>query len=253
MTGHEKGPVTGPFSLLWLLGGHDFAGPKSSTDTYLGGCLMRKVLVLVSIVALVGAALDAPVAAGRRKPVKTTLYMHGNEIIGEAENQIVSGYFLPMTAKKPTGSEPKSYGLYNAVATPNTNCAGNPFFPNWSGKLAGTVTGKMTVTFYYAGTPGNVDIRVWPDILATACNDAYVKESGKGRVMAVPGVNKVVLKKVKLKAIGSMLLQISPVNLLTEIGPAVVPPATGRVLYDSTSFATKVTFMCTPKRGKKCT
>jgi hypothetical protein len=215
---------------------------------------MRRIISLALLAGLIATSLlpTTPAAARKPKPVKTTLYMHGAEIVGEAENQQVSGSYLPMDTKKPKGDVPKSYIITNLVATPNTNCAGNFLFPNWSGALRGTVKGNLTVTFYFAGTPGNVDVRVWPDVNALSCNEGYIKEAAFGRMMAMPGKNTIVLKKAKFQSLGSLLLQISPVNVQTEASPAVVPPVEGRVLYDAKGYETKVTFMCTPKRGKKC-
>ena len=210
---------------------------------------MRKTMTIVLAFALVvGALAVAPVQAKKKaKPVPVTLFAHGNAPVGEADTPDgVNGIYMSMDTEEPAAGPPKSMGVTNLVATPNTNCAGNPLFPNWVGEVTGTITGDMKFTFDVLSMPGQVEVRVWPDITTLTCNENFIEPSGAVVVDVPPGGGKVeaVMKDVNFQAQGRLLVQVSPVQ----------PGATQtRVLYDSADFPTSLEFSCIPSSGKSCT
>lgn len=218
---------------------------------------MRKPLVIALTAGLVATSLATPAIAGKKKkpktaaPVATTLYLHGNEVVGEVENYalIASGTFMSMDKNEPTGSEPKSKFFTNYVLGPNTECAGNDFYPVWVGDLSGTVTGDVKVTFNSIASPGGaVDVRIWPDVASQLCTNEtlgvfdYPEPAGETRVNlpAGPGVVEAVIEGVNFQAGSKLMLQLTP-------DPAT--PFVGRALYDSTSYVSKIEFNCIPASG----
>lgn len=218
---------------------------------------MRKPLVIALSAGLIAASLATPALAGKKKakPVATTLYLHGNEVVGEVENfgLIASGTFMSMDANEPTGAEPKSKFFTNYVGGPNTECAGNDFFPVWVGDVSGKVTGDVKVTFNSIATPGGViDVRIWPDVASQLCTNEtlgafdYPEPAGEVRVNlpAGPGSVEAVIEGVNFTAGSKLMLQLTP---------DIASPFVGRALYDSTSYISKIEFNCTPASGKSCT
>ena len=210
---------------------------------------MRRGMSILLALALVGGAMAAMPAQAKKKakPVPVTLFAHGNAPVGEAEiPDGVGGIFMPMDTTEPGSGPPKSMGVTNLVATPNTNCAGNPFFAVWVGEVTGTIKGDMKFTFDVLSMPGQVEVRVWPDITTLTCNENFVEPSGAVVVDLPPGGGKVeaVMKGVNFQAQGKLMVQVSPVQ----------PSATqARVLYDSADFPTALEFTCTPASGTSCT
>lgn len=224
---------------------------------------MKKLLVLTVLAGLLLAPLSA--SAGKKaKPVPTKLFFHGDTVIGENDSiAVVNDVFLSMDSTEPSGAEPKSKQIVNGIVTPNTQCAGNNLFPVWSGPLAGTVKGDVKVTFSAVGTPGPVSVRIWPDVSSLLCTSAasgsadYPEPAGEVVVDLPPGEGTVeaVMKGVNFKAIGSLMVQISPVVAvdIPDPGGAVLTPFISRVLYDTPDFASSVEFSCIPAKGKTCT
>ncbi|MCA1823532.1 MAG: hypothetical protein LC640_04570, partial [Frankia sp.] len=103
-------------------------------------------------------------------------------------------------------------------------------------------------------TGGSVDVRLFRDVDAQACNADYPDPIGEASVavptgqaskvtVAIPGINK------KAKAAKFVLmLQISP-SLGT--GGLIVPPHVTRIRYDSTAANSSLTFSCIPNAGAK--
>lgn len=211
---------------------------------------MRKPVALALTAGLIATSLAAPAFAKKAKAVPTTLYLHGNEVIGEVENFAVtsSGTYFDMNSEEPTGAEPKSKQLTNYVGGPNTQCAGNDLFPVWVGDLTGTVTGDIKVTFHTISSPGSVDVRIWPDVASQLCTNEtlgafdYPEPAAEVRVDLPPGPGTVeaVIEGAKFKAGSLLMLQLTPV---------VESPFFGRVLYDSTSYVSKIEFNCIPAKG----
>ena len=185
----------------------------------------------------------------------TCLWLHGTNPDGDAEaaEHTANGTFMQMDPVKPT--EPtasKSRQITNYGAGPNTQCAGNNLFPVWQGKMAGTITGDITFTFHAVTSPPvTVEVRVWPDIVAQACNEAYPEPARKVQVELPAGQAEVqaVLSGADIEALGSVMVQITPI-LPTEGGV----PFEGRVFYDAENALSVFSFQCTPPSGaSSCT
>ena len=217
---------------------------------------MRKPLVIALAAGLLASSLAGPAIAGKKKkktaaPVATTLYLHGDQVVGELDNYflIASGTYMSMDKEEPTGAEPKSKFFTNYGVGPNTECAGNDFYPVWVGDLSGTVTGTVKVTFNTIATPGGVvDVRIWPDVASQLCTNEtlgafdYPEPAGEVRVNIPPGAGTVeaVIENVNFVAGSKLMLQLTP-------DPA--SPFVGRALYDSTSSVSMIEFSCIPANG----
>ena len=166
--------------------------------------------------------------------------MEGEASFGE-EDQLGNGTYLKLQLE--AGSGEKSMGMPNYVGGPNSNCAGNSLVPVFVGELAGKVTGDMKVTFDASATPAaKAEVRVWPDIAAQACNNAY-PEPAAAVVVDLPaggGTVEAVLEGVDIEASGVMMIQITPV--------LAAPPSYARVFYGTD--ASKVEFNCLPRFGE---
>ena len=228
---------------------------------------MKKIAVLLTSVLAVAALAGTPVAAKKKaKPVTTKLFFHGGAPVGESESfSAVADAYLPMDATEPAGSEPKSKFITNYVVGPNSNCAGNNLFPVWSGQLTGTVKGDIKVTLHTVGTPGPVEIRVWPDVGSSLCDtdnpvspsDAYVDPAGAVTVELPPGHGEVeaVIKGVNFKALSTLIVQLSPTVAVDVPSPggSALNPFVSRILYDTPDLASSIEFTCIPAKGKSCT
>ena len=224
---------------------------------------MKRILVSVVVLAISWGAL-ASAEAAKKKAVKTTLYLHGETVLGENDSfPAVNDQFLTMDAKEPTGAEPKSRFILNYVVGPNSQCAGNSLFPVWTGDLVGRVKGDVKVVLHAIGTPGPVVLRIWPDIAGQACDSEltgamdYVKPAGEIVVDLPPGHGMVeaVFKDVDFKAEAKLMFQISPEVAVELPSPAgsLLNPFVSRVIYDATDFVSSLEFSCIPKSGSSCT
>lgn len=224
---------------------------------------MRKIVSVLAATAVVMGAFAVPAAAKKKaKPVATKLYLHGSTVVGENDSfSLVAEGYLPMSTEEPS-ADLKSRQITNGLATPNTQCAGNNLFPVWSGPVTGQVKGDVKLTFSAIGTPGKAVVRIWPDIGSSMCDSAtsgtsdYPDPAGEVVVdlPAGPGTVEAVMKNVNFKAIGSVIVQISPAVLadIPEPGGAVLEPFISRVLYDSPDYASVLEFKCIPTKGKTC-
>jgi hypothetical protein len=227
---------------------------------------MKRIIATAATLLVVVGMVSAPATAKKaKKPVTTTLYLHGNEVVGESESfSVVADAYLPMDVTEPTGAEPKSKFITNYLAGPNAMCAGNNLFPVWRGDIAGTIKGDMKFTFHTVGTPGPVEIRVWPDVGSSMCNsenpaspsDAYPDPAGAVTVdlPAGPGTTEATIKGVNFKAAASMIVQISP-TVAVDIpspGGSILNPFISRILYDTPDFASSLEFKCIPASGSSC-
>ena len=220
---------------------------------------MKKSLVLLLILGLVAGALSVPATAAKKKkkPVATTLYLHGNTPIGEVDSVegLNAGTYMGMDATEPSNPEPSSIGLVGPIAGqagPNTDCAGNQLFPIWTGSLAGKVKGDLKVTFDVVASGGTVDLRIWPDVSSLMCDggldgsaNSYVPPAAQQEVTLPngPGTVEATFEDVKFKAVGSLMFQITVLET----------PPYGRVLYNSADFPARLEFTCIPASGKSCT
>lgn len=206
--------------------------------------MSKKLLVTALVAGLLTANMAAPVEAKKKKvkPVATTLYMEGESNFGE-EDQIANGTYLKLQTAE--GSGEKSAGVPNYTGGPNVNCAGNSLIPVFVGSLAGRVTGDMKVTFDASATPAaKVEVRVWPDVAAQACNESYIEPAGAAIVdlPAGSGTVEAVIEGLEFEAVAGLMIQVTPV-----IGGA---PSYARVFYGTAD--SKVEFSCIPASGKTC-
>jgi hypothetical protein len=229
---------------------------------------MKKIACLLAVISLLAVVQPAQ-AKKKAKPVATQLFLHGaTPVVGENDSfSLVNEAFLPMDKNAPTGTEPKSRWITNYLAGPNTECSGNNLFPVWSGPVAGTIKGDVKLTFNTIGTPGDVVVRLWPDIGqgSSFCNSSnpaapaadYLKPAGEVQVTLPPGPGTVeaIMKNVNLTAVGSIVIQISPVVAVDvpDPGGSILAPMFSRVLYDTPDFASVLEFSCIPTSGTECT
>ena len=197
---------------------------------------MRKIVAPLLAVALIAGAVAAPAVAKKKKkkppaPVATTMYMDGTQQFGEAEGLV----YMKLVAEEPAAE--KSMQLINYGGGPNTNCGGNALFPVFVGGLAGKIQGEMKITFNTMSTPGAVDVRVWPDLNAQVCNEAYVEPAGAATVDLAPGPGTVEVTLTDLN------FDVSSV-LMVQVSPVTVPPFVGRMFYGTAD--SKVEFSCIP-------
>ena len=230
---------------------------------------MKRFVVSGLVAGLVLSAFVAPGIAKKPKPkpkpkpVETSLWFHGTQEIGEvsaAQYQVESitggGTYNTMDATEPTGGG-SSMGITTYAAGPNTNCAGNSLFPVWVGDFIGTIKGDIKVTFFTTSMPAQVDVRVWPDILATTCNETYPPAARELRVDVPSGDGKVeaVLEGEDFTSAAKLMVQISPATMADPAGTErPIPPFVGRVFYDSPTKNSGISFACIPPKGSKtCT
>lgn len=226
----------------------------------------KKAMVCVLAGGLLAGSLAVPALAKKKaKPVLTTLYMHGTEVVGEAESSPqVADQPLKMDTTEPTGTEPKSHGILNGIVTPNTKCAGNNLFAVFVGDVSGRIVGDLKVTLHAISTPGKVDVRVWPDVFGLMCTSNLsgstdYPEPAAEATLDLPaghGTIEAVFEDVNFTASSSLMIQVSPDA--EEVGtPAgeenYMLPFFARVLYDTAEFASSVEFTCIPATGKSCT
>jgi hypothetical protein len=206
---------------------------------------MSKRLIAVGLAAGLMAgmiAMPAEAAKKKKKPVPTTMFLDGTSTWGE-EDQIASSTYLKLAAA--AGDGEKSMAVPNYFGGPNTECAGNSLMPVFVGSVSGRVIGDLKITFDAMSTPASeVEIRVWPDLSAQACNEAYVPPFGSTTV-AMPagsGTVEATIEGLDFTAAAGMMIQITPV-----LGG---PPSYGRVFYGTET--SKIEFSCVPKSGTTC-
>jgi hypothetical protein len=212
---------------------------------------------LLLTLGLVGGALAAPALAKKKKPKKvapvaTTMFMDGAGTYGEQEqaNQppAKTGTYLQLAAV--AGTAEKSIGIPSYGVGPNNNCAGNSLFPVFAGKVTGTITGDVKVTFEAMASPSaKAEIRIWPDVASQLCNADYIEPAGKvvvdlpssrGPVTAtIPGVN--------FPATQQVMIQITGVAGSVGPPPSPTAPFYGRMYYGTDKA--KVEFSCLPASG----
>lgn len=215
---------------------------------------MKRTLALLAAVSLSASLAGTSVAAVKKpappKPVKLTYYFHGTNAVGNVDQNVANGTLMTMNASKPTGSSDKTFGIFGAGATPNPDCAGSPFYPNWVGAANGTATGTATVSFYAAGTPtSQAVVQIFADTEASACNDAYPAPLGETTV-TLPASPGLVIVKIPITKSGKNPGKMSS-SFTVQIQVPLVAPQGAMVRYDSSTSPSSVTITCLPKVGKK--
>jgi hypothetical protein len=207
---------------------------------------MKKILAL-ALAATVMAAFAPPATAQKRpKPVKTSLYLHGDAPLGDVDGVfwLAEDYENEMTPEEPDGSAPRSWRL----GTPglNTKCTGLPLaFPTWRGRVSGTITGKPKLQAHFATPAVRVTARIWVDVPVFSCNEGYIPPASEVIVDIPAGHNEIEIEfdQIRARAQGWVMIQL----LASGAGQA------GRILYDSADMASMLEFQCIPARGKSCT
>ena len=186
------------------------------------------------------AVLEFPSTAQTAEPVRIDFFAHADTSVSEARlHRSVRGDFMFMDRTRPVSEIPKSAGLTNLGIAPSRRCVGSPFFPVWSGEVGGRITGEVVFEFYVVSSPGGeVDVRLWPDVDVTECEDHYRTPAARTTVNLPFGSGKVVARMtgVDFEAANNVIVQLSPKAEITQ----------GRVLFDATSAPTSLTLHCTP-------
>ena len=220
---------------------------------------MRKTITTILAGALVLGAFAAPMADAKKKkpkkPVATTLYLHGMSEADEV-NAFTGENFLNMDATKPATGNPKSMFVTNYVVGPNTACSGNQLVPTWQGKMAGVVKGDLSVKLHTVATPGaKILIELFPDgnggCNSDLGNTGYVPPVAAQTVdvPAGPGSIEAKFSGLNFKAAGNLTMMVTMAPGVTGI---VADPVQVRLLYDSAEYPSAVSFKCAPT-GKTCT
>lgn len=203
---------------------------------------MKRALVLALVVGLAFGAVTSAEAA--KKPVKTTLYLHGYSPLGEIDGIDWFANGAPpmaMDARKPSEQIPKS--MVFSVPGLNTNCTGLPLgFPTWLGNLNGTIVGDAVLTVNVAAAPALLTARLWVDTPVFLCNEGYVQPHSEVTGEITPGAGTVVFKFPKLR------LRAENLVLIEVLGGT----GRGRALYDATGSASALKFKCIPNSGSSC-
>jgi hypothetical protein len=229
---------------------HGTQQPSADAAAQVEAPVKRTLVLFVAVATVAGGAVSASAAPAKpkAKPVAMTHYFHGTEQLGELQSPpVVGSGYAKMDATAPTGTSARSSGVTNYVGGPNTECAGNSLFPVWVGAVDGTPTGDATVElFLQTAGSGSFEVRLFADVTEQACNEAYPGAIASETVTFTNGQTtaKVLLKKInpKGKPLGSLMVQVTPV---------LGPPYIARVQYDATSAASRISFSCLPKAGKK--
>jgi hypothetical protein len=204
---------------------------------------MRK---LIGAALVLGLVVGSIATASAKKPVSTTLYLHGDSPVGEGVQggmNLSDGTVMKLDGTEPVDAVPKSYNFNNPVG--NDQCSGNElFYPTWVGNMQGKIIGDAKWTLHFVSPATNVVARIWTDVAPGACNEAYIPPEQEVLVDVPVGANsvEVVFKKLNLKVQGIIMLE-----LLQR-----APGQQGRVLYDATDFASSITFTCVPTSGASC-
>jgi len=213
---------------------------------------VKKTIMLALAAVLAAGVMATPATAGKKaKPVMTTLYLHGNYPVGdgvEFVGSITDSTHMRMDANEPTDAAPKSMSFSLPVG--NEQCVGNHLFPAWESTIAGTIIGDMKWTAHFAAPPAKATARLWVDVPFGSCTsaaagvDAFVEPLRTVEVDIPAGHNEVeiLFEDLKVPARANIVIQVHTRSATSQ----------GRILYDSTSMASRVEFSCVPASGKSC-
>lgn len=213
---------------------------------------MKRIGIALLGLGVLAGLLVSPAAAGKPKPVATTLYMHGHTPVGDGL-EFVYGYQngtnMKMDPVEPAAGPPKSMSFSLPVG--NEACAGNDLFPSWSADVSGKLASDVTMKTHFAAAPSKVTARIWLDVPFGSCTSSTAGTSdfrdpiAEVEVDVPAGANEVEIVFPGLK--GKTVVGIMVVELHTNS-----PSSQGRVLYDSADFPTRVEFSCIPASGTSC-
>lgn len=207
----------------------------------------RKLVSIALLGVMVVAGLTAPATAGKRKkPVPTTLYLHGPSALGEVDGVtwLSDGTIAAMDPTAPTDPAPKSWSYVQPTA--NRSCTGFPLaWPYWRGTLAGQIVGDMKITLHFLSPPASATVRIWTDTPEFLCDDAYVTPIVETTVDIPAGSSKVEVVVPGVKATAGAMISMTVWD-----GTAA---RQGRVVYDAVGYDSKIEFGCIPASGASCT
>jgi hypothetical protein len=225
---------------------------------------VKKALVVAIAASLVAALGASPATAKKKvKPTPHVLYFHGSVPSGEAyyaDSVANSTGFQKMDPAEPADPAPKSMGVTNYVAGPNTTCSGNALFPTWEGAVTGKVSGDLKVYLNAVShAASNVKVDVFADGLggceSTLGSTGYTPPVATTTVTLTPGPaeTEVVFEKVNFKSTMNMVVMVTPIDMAVAGESVLDPQSQARLLYDSPDFASRIEFLCAPASGKSCT
>ena len=208
--------------------------------------------VLLGMGLVVGSLASPVAAAAKRKPVVTTLYMHGEFPVADMTQWLngVSGTpHRMMDTTEPAAGAPDSQSF--SFAAGNLECAGNDLFPSWEGKVTGKLASDLTLTANFLSAPTSVTARVWIDVPFGSCTSSNTGSTDFQPPVAevtvdVPAGSNAV--EIELDGLKGKKVAYSIIVQLHQTSPA----EQGRVLYDSADYSTRVEFSCIPASGTSC-
>ena len=217
---------------------------------------MKRFVVLALVLGLIAGSLAGPAAAGKKKkkakPVATTMWMHGQNPIGELDgvqwfDEGAGGRStMTLDGEEPTGST-KSMNFFSPGL--NDQCTGLPLaFPTFDGDMAGTIKGDAKLFLNFASAPGELVARIWADQPVFTCNDAYVEPAAEVTFSVPPGQNEVevVFEDLDLPVTHWVLIEVLALSGTDYKGQV------GRLLYDSPDAPSRIEFDCIPASGASC-
>lgn len=213
---------------------------------------MKRLLAIGLVMGLLGGALALPATAAKKaKPVKTTLYMHGDLPVADLAEWVEGasgGTHNKMDTTEPASGPPKSHS-YTLFPVGNVQCTGNELFPSWEGQVAGKIVGDVKLYANTLALPSTVIARIWVDVPFGSCTSStsgsadFVDPIAEQEVEVPAGQNEVEIVFEKLKVTAGY-------NMIVELHQTT-PTNQGRVLYDSSDYPTRIEFDCIPAKGAK--
>lgn len=218
---------------------------------------MKRYLVIAVVLGLVAGSLAGPATAAKKKkkaakPVATTMYMHGENPLGELDgvqwfnDGAGSRSTMTLDGEEPSGST-KSMNFFAPVL--NDQCTGLPLaFPTFDGDMVGTIKGDAKMFLNFASAPGEIVARIWADVPVFSCNDGYIEPDSEVLVDVPAGSNEVevVFEDLDLKVNAWVLVEVLALSGTDYRGQV------GRLLYDSPDAPSRLEFKCIPASGTSC-
>lgn len=226
--------------------------------------MVKRYIAVIMVLGLVfGGVTSAEAAKKKRKPVKTTLYLHGAHPVGEANlpDSWLNDLYHEMNTTEPDAAEPKSQFVTNYLVGPNPRCSGNGLLPVWRAAMSGTISGDVKATLHTAATPGaRVVVELYPDGAGGCTTDNPVSQSDAwvepvaAVIVDVPpghGVLDITFEGVKAEVLSHLLFQVKP-DVEVTTPDELFAPGQVRLLYDSVDMASNIEIPCIPASGKSC-
>ena len=189
-------------------------------------------------------------AAPARKPVPTTLFMHGPSAVGELDAVTwLAGLFPPQSpftldTTAPTGADSKSMSYTSVV---NDQCTGVPFYPTFQGTMEGSIVGDLTLSLHFISAPAKLTAQVWVDTGLYQCNLTYQQPHARVTFDVPAGESAVTVTIPNLASKKRSVRTGITVMILAPQVPAYEGQL-GRIRYDSTATPSSVSFSCVPKK-----